>query len=421
MKLSWHDVANIGVDESVNPAEVRHIHLVNVLAIFISIFELGIIAFQYMIWACIELYPRFTQSMMALYVPYFQQAKVLLLFSTAIGILTLSAVLLNFIKFHGAARVVFGLLGLITITVNMLFLGRETLLHIYLLESIVIAFFIFPPREKGFRNTLIILFAASFIGLEIWFAHHTAIIENAPKLFLRIHIPGLLIFMVAISFYTYTIITHAEDRLQEEQKKSERLLLNILPKQIAKRLKDGSGRIADHIEEATILFADIVDFSRMSETMPANKVVSMLDEIFTEFDSIADKYGLEKIKTIGDEYMAAGGIPEPRADHCEAIANMALDIQQLILDRHQGVKLRVGIDSGSVVAGVIGQRKFIYDLWGDSVNMASRMESQSVEGKIQVTQKVYEKLKDRYHFEYRGKIEIKGKGGMVTYFLINRK
>ena len=151
----------------------------------------------------------------------------------------------------------------------------------------------------------------------------------------------------------------------------------------------------------------------------------MLDEIFTEFDFIADKYGLEKIKTIGDAYMVVGGIPEPRVDHCEAIVNMALDMQRLIHDKYfekyKGLKLRIGIHRGPVVAGVIGQRKFSYDLWGDSVNTASRMESQGIEGKIQVTQKVYEKLKNHYYFEYRGNIEIKGKDKMATYFLISRK
>jgi class 3 adenylate cyclase len=404
MKLSWNNIANIGVDETVEPSEVRHINLVNILAIFISLFEL---------------------SYMTFFVPFFQQTKFLLLFGTAIGILNLGVVLLNYYKFHLIARVFFGLLGIIIITVNSPFLGRETLTHIFLLESIVIAFFIYPPKENVFRNAIIFLNAAAFIGLEVWFTHHAAIIENVPKLFIYSQISGLLVFMVAISFYIYTIIHHAEARLEEEQLKSERLLLNILPKPIAKRLKDGSGLIADHIEEATILFSDIVDFTKMSETMPANKVVSMLDEIFTEFDFIADKYGLEKIKTIGDAYMVVGGIPEPRVDHSEAIANMALAMQQLMNDKYfekyQGLKLRVGIHIGPVVAGVIGRRKFSYDLWGDSVNTASRMESQGVEGKIQVTQKVYEKLKNHYYFEYRGDIEIKGKNMMAAYFLISRK
>ena len=234
-----------------------------------------------------------------------------------------------------------------------------------------------------------------------------------------------MLLIIAISFYTYTIINRAEARLEEEQKKSESLLLNILPKSIAQRLKDGSGRIADHFEEATILFSDIVNFTKMVKTMSADKVVSMLDEIFTEFDLIADRYGLEKIKTIGDSYMVVGGIPEARADHCEAIADMALSMQQVMRDKYfqkyEGIKLRIGIHSGSVVAGVIGQRKFTYDLWGDSVNIASQMESQCIEDKIQVTQEVYERLKDHYQFKYRGNIEVKGQDKIATYFLVSRK
>lgn len=404
MKLSWTNIASIGVDETVEPSEVRYINLVNILAIFIAFFEIG---------------------SMAILIPFFQQTKFVVFFGNAIGILNLCVVLLNQFKFHLLARVSLSLLGLAIITVNSLFLGRETLTHIFLIESIVICFFIFPPRERVVRNVIVCLFATSFIGLEIWFANHTALIERIPILLTYIWIPGLLTFMVAISFYTYTIIYRAESRLKDEQRKSEDLLLNILPKQIARRLKDGSRRIADHIGEATILFSDIVDFTKMSETMSANEVVSMLDEIFTNFDSIADKYGLEKIKTIGDAYMAVGGIPEPRADHCEAIANMALDMQHLMHDKYfkkyGGLKLRVGIHSGPVVAGVIGQRKFSYDLWGDSVNTASRMESHGIADKIQVTQQVYEKLKNHYHLEYRGDIEIKGKDKMATYFLMNRK
>lgn len=217
----------------------------------------------------------------------------------------------------------------------------------------------------------------------------------------------------------------AEEAIQELNKELESLLLNILPKSIAQRLKDGSGRIADHFEEATILFSDIVNFTKMVKTMSADKVVSMLDEIFTEFDLIADRYGLEKIKTMGDSYMVVGGIPEARADHCEAIADMAIRMQQVMHDKYfqkyKGIKLRIGIHSGSVIAGVIGKRKFTYDLWGDSVNIASRMESQCIENKIQVTQEVYERLKDRYNFEYRGDIEAKGQDKITAYFLLSRK
>jgi class 3 adenylate cyclase len=404
MKLSWNNIVNIGVDETLDPSDVRYVNLINIIAIYVFFFELGNVSFFFR---------------------YLPQIEFLKIFGTFVALLNFGVVLLNYFKFYLAARLFFGLLALLAITVNSLFLGRETLMHIYLLECIVVAFFIYPPSQKMYRKAIIALFTTSFLGLEIWFIRHTAIIQDAPKLFTYTTISGLVLSIIAISFYTYTMINRAEAELKEEQKKSEDLLLNILPKSIAKRLKDSSDRIADHFEEASILFSDIVNFTDMVKTMSADKIVSMLDEIFTEFDLIADRHGLEKIKTIGDSYMVVGGVPEPRADHCEAIADMALTMQKVMHDKYfpkyKGIKLRIGIHTGSVVAGVIGKKNLSYDFWGESVNMASRMESHCIEDKIQVTQEVYEKLKDHYQFEYRGHIEIKGKDKVATYFLISRK
>ena len=178
-------------------------------------------------------------------------------------------------------------------------------------------------------------------------------------------------------------------------------------------------------ENATILFADLVNFTQISTTMSATKLVYLLNEIFSTFDQLTEKHGLEKIKTIGDAYMVAGGIPIERADHAEAIAEMALDmlvaIQELNVKLDAKFDLRIGINSGPVVAGVIGTKKFIYDLWGNAVNTASRMESHGIPGRIQVSHYTYALLWDKYEFEDRGEIEIKGKGEMRTYFLNGRK
>lgn len=215
------------------------------------------------------------------------------------------------------------------------------------------------------------------------------------------------------------------EQLAIEQEKSERLLLNILPEPIANRLKDEHHSIADGFAEVTILFADIVKFTELSSQVPPEKLVSLLNEIFSAFDRLTERYGLEKIKTIGDAYMVAGGIPNLRPDHAEAVANMALDMREEIAEfnkRHDSnCNIRIGINTGPVVAGVIGTKKFIYDLWGDTVNVASRMESHGMAGAIQVTADTYELLRDRFTFEPRGSINVKGKGEMMTYLLVGRK
>lgn len=216
---------------------------------------------------------------------------------------------------------------------------------------------------------------------------------------------------------------HARQELEEEQRKSERLLLNILPETVARQLKQEHRTIADNFAEATVLFADIVGFTELSSKIPPEEMVTLLNQIFSKFDRLAEHHGLEKIKTIGDSYMAVGGLPIERSDHVEAIADMALDMLAAIADfnttRSKPFNIRIGINTGPVIAGVIGVKKFIYDLWGDTVNIASRMESQGLPGRIQVTEAVYERLRDRYDFEERGAIEVKGKGQMVVYLLVD--
>ena len=222
------------------------------------------------------------------------------------------------------------------------------------------------------------------------------------------------------------------DRIAAEQKVSERLLLNVLPHTIAERLK---GRpevtsdsftevIADSFAEVTVLFADIAGFTKFSEGVSAEVLVDVLNDIFTRFDSIADNRGLEKIKTIGDAYMAAAGLPVPVADHTVRAAHMALDIIE-VMDRFNKQSLytlnvRIGISTGAAVAGVIGKRKFVYDLWGDVVNAASRMESHGVSGRIQITDSTRRRLGEPFMIEKRGAIEVKGKGEMHTWFLNSR-
>jgi adenylate cyclase len=214
-------------------------------------------------------------------------------------------------------------------------------------------------------------------------------------------------------------------QLEAERAKSEALLLNILPLPIAERLKAGENVIADSFAEVTILFADIVGFTGLSTIISPQEIVFLLNEVFSAFDLHASHLGLEKIKTIGDCYMVVGGLPDPKIDHAEAVAKMALAmlevIQKLNADYQTSLRMRIGINTGPVVAGVIGRSKFIYDLWGDAVNTASRMESHGQADQIQVSETTYELLKERFMLESRGEIEVKGKGLMHTWWLQSDK
>ena len=213
-------------------------------------------------------------------------------------------------------------------------------------------------------------------------------------------------------------------QLETLHHENERLLLNILPEPIADRLRQGEQLIADRFEDVTLLFADIVEFTRMSSGMTPDELVSVLNTLFMVFDELVDRHGLEKVKTIGDAYMVVGGMPERSTDHTERIAEMALDLAEKIgrvrFAASRDVRFRVGIHCGPVVAGVIGTKKFIYDVWGDTVNVASRMESLGVPGRVQISGAVEERLRGRYVLEPRGLIEVKGKGLLPTWFLEGR-
>ena len=212
--------------------------------------------------------------------------------------------------------------------------------------------------------------------------------------------------------------------LTREREKSERLLRNILPDTIAERLKNNVSTIAETYSSVSVLFADLCGFTTFSERVDASQLVDLLDDIFSAFDHLANAYGVEKIKTIGDAYMAVAGLPEARDDHAEAVAGMALGMLEafrgVMRNRGLSMEVRIGIHSGPVVAGVIGKHKFSYDLWGDTVNTASRMESHGEPSRVHVSQGTYTLLQDRYRFTDRGEMNVKGKGMQQTYFLLGR-
>jgi adenylate cyclase len=260
-------------------------------------------------------------------------------------------------------------------------------------------------------------FAGEVIGpiwppLPVWF--------TSTMLALNIAVGGAIVFLLLAVFASQR--REALAALRVEQAKAENLLLNILPRSIADRLKAETQPIADQIGSASILFADVVDFTPWSERLPPAEVVGYLDHLFSHFDELAERYGLEKIKTIGDCYMVAAGVPTPRPDHARALALMAFDMVEAMRSDEVfgqlGLELRVGINSGPVVAGVIGRKRFLYDLWGDAVNTASRMESHGAPGRIQITRATYELLADEFECEPRGTIAVKGKGEVEVWYLI---
>jgi adenylate cyclase len=215
------------------------------------------------------------------------------------------------------------------------------------------------------------------------------------------------------------LVTFAQGR-ESAQARVEALLLNILPEEIAQRLQAKPNAIADHFEDASILFADVVDFTPLASRLDAREVVGMLDRLFTTFDELVDRYEVEKIKTIGDCYMVAAGVPRPRPDHAHALAGLALEMKDRARTCIPGsdLRLRIGISSGPVVAGVIGRRRFLYDLWGDTVNMASRMESHGRSDEIQITRPTWELLRDEFVTEQIGLVDVKGKGQVETWRLV---
>ena len=234
------------------------------------------------------------------------------------------------------------------------------------------------------------------------------------------------VMVVTTVWYSVREIVRAEAAMELEYERSEALLANILPASVAARLKDPARNIiADKYDDASVLFADIAGFTERASDMEPEQLILFLDRLYGDFDALVDKHGLEKIKVSGDSYMVVSGVPQPRADHVEALAALALDMAEaasLLKDsRGDALPLRIGLASGPVVAGVVGSRRFFYDVWGDAVNVASRMETTDSVGRIQVPEEVYRRLKDDFVLQERGVVQVKGKGVMRTWYLIGRK
>ncbi|HEU0152203.1 MAG TPA: adenylate/guanylate cyclase domain-containing protein [Arenimonas sp.] len=303
-------------------------------------------------------------------------------------------------------------------------LGWGAGFHYYLLlVPLVVLFSPFGrPRQRA------LLSAAVGLGyLALWdasgrFAPVYALPPDELRGYLAANFALVFVVVMAIGFLFERAATRMEGELEWERQRSERLLLNTLPAAIAQRLKDRPDEaIAERHAEVSVLFCDIVGFTRLAERLPPEALVDLLNRVFTAFDDLADAHGVEKIKTIGDAYMVAAGLPVPRPDHAAVLADLALGmvaaVAALRAETGLGLDVRIGIHSGPVVAGVIGRRKFAYDLWGDVVNTAARMESHGVPGAVQVTEATARLLGARYPLAPRGELDVKGKGGMPVFLL----
>jgi adenylate cyclase len=283
----------------------------------------------------------------------------------------------------------------------------------------------YKPRHALMMFLVII---AIFIIAAILQPYNSRFTNNLPPTLITwlfvMNTVGVVTYMLAAVYYFVWRNEILSNLVSIEQKKSEALLLNILPKEIVGILKNENRVIADQFDSTSILFADVVNFTPMSAKMTPAELVELLNEVYSFFDTLVEKYDLEKIKTIGDCYMVAAGVPRRRPDHALVLTQLALNIRDYVSQNEfNGHKLnfRIGINSGSVVAGVIGRKKFIYDLWGDAVNTASRMESHSAGGFIQITEATYNLIKEEFVCEPRGTIQVKGKGEMPVWFVIEKR
>lgn len=325
------------------------------------------------------------------------------------------------------AAVVFVVIAYSSLTFVGSQVGTDSGVQFYYLVSASLAVLVLGTDYLALASTVVAIGAGLCVGMQFLVPADTGIQPrwalNAGFVLTTV---AACVMIFATVWYAMREVTRAEAAMEVEYSRSEALLANILPASVAAKLKDPAhGVIADRYDDASILFADIAGFTERASEIPPTELVRFLDRLYTTFDRLVDRHGLEKIKTTGDSYMVVSGVPTPRPDHAEAIAALALDMSRAVADlrdpRGNPVPLRMGIASGPVVAGVVGARRFFYDVWGDAVNVASRMESTDIEGRIQVPQNVFERLRHAFVLEERGEIDIKGKGLMRTWYLIARK
>ena len=319
------------------------------------------------------------------------------------------------------------ILGLLITGVPSMYYGIDTIvtLHMVFVPLAMILLFSRRERKQFFQYMgITMLVFCMVIAWNGFYGPMFVVPAETFRIFNTIVALDSMFISLYFAYFFFTENTQYKDLLANEREKSDHLLLSIFPETIAAQLRNSNQSVADSFDNVTIVFADIVGFTEYASMMSASELVAMLDEIFSEFDALVDKYGIEKIKTIGDAYMAVGGLPDPDAQHCQKVANMAIEINEIIKTKYAekyNLKLRIGIHTGKAVAGVIGNKKFSYDLWGDAVNIASRFEASGHPEEIHITEDVKNILADDFIYEDCGEVMIKGKGMMKSYFLKGKK
>jgi adenylate cyclase len=346
---------------------------------------------------------------------------------TAHFVVVAATLLWNFEHRYVLARVWFGLGAALFLTIFSVALGRESYWELFLAGGIFLQFYIFPPEDRGWMVFVILVWSVCFVGAH-FFVPARGVMSDLPAAYVGVvtvlNLLGFLFGTVAMGTVGYVAVNRAERNLLAEHQRSERLLHNILPITVAQRLKDGEESIADSYESATVLFFDLVNFTPLAAANTPADVVQLLSDIFGHMDSLVERHEAEKLETVGDSYMAAAGLSGSRQDHATIVADLALAIQAHFQNgvflHGRSVDFRIGINTGPLMAGVIGRKKISYKVWGDTVNMASRMESHSLPGHIQISEATYRHIAHTFSCEPRGPIEIKGKGVLPTYLLKGR-
>jgi adenylate cyclase len=323
---------------------------------------------------------------------------------------------------HTAAAGWFAAVALVYVTVYALVWGWQSHTQFFLPMVLFLTFLLFDPRRWRWTATYSGLIAVSYLGVAIWFHSGGTELITTSDAYLRaqewLGVVGVLGLSLAFGFYAWFTIRAAERGEAAERARAESLLLNVLPAAIAERLKAGETSIADRFDEVSVLFADVVGFTPMSAAMSPQRSVELLNEVFTGFDGICERHGVEKIKTIGDGYMAVAGAPVRADHHARVLALAALEMRDWLTSLDIPLQVRIGINSGEAVGGIVGRAKFQYDLWGDTVNTAARMESHGEPGRIQIGPATRRTLGNAFECAPRGPIEIKGKGTMCTWWLL---
>jgi len=397
MKNFFAKIIRLGINENTPSADIQYISISNFVAL------LGFIL-------CLYVFP------VSLLDGNFSAIPITLV----VQILFLLALYFNYRHWHTLSATYIYAISLFATLGQTLHLQVDTGLHYWFLLINIVPFLIFPSN----RTWAAILMSLGGTGAFLWvvqaFVNNYFEVEYLTRiLYSQL---SVAIGLIGVSLYSRITIQSAQRKILEAQKQSEQLLLNVLPYSVAERLKqDKDSMIADRYEMVSVIFADIVGFTPLAESMNPEKLVDLLNNIFSAFDDLCEKYGLEKIKTVGDTYMVVAGAPIPAQQHAHAAAEFSLGIRKALIKFNENtghqLSLRIGVHSGPVVAGIIGKRKFSYDLWGDVVNIASRMESHGVPGEIQITESTAQLIANSFSIEERGFMDIKGKGQMKTFWL----